>query len=184
MTQGIRTLVVLCFATSLLAACASTQVPANRGDMRAPETLYMAEWASNFRSDRLPQGFADEANAASCRAEPMAPAILALPTADPRELRDEPTLAPGDVLEVTVEDDELFSGAVIIGNNGTLSLRALPVVEAAGTTAPNLASELVRTLEAARGAASIGSTDSASASTCMITNAERTRSASTCPRLD
>lgn len=131
----------------LLSACASTTIPNNRGDLREPTSVYMSEWKSSFRAGLLPTGFAQNRNAERCTVSMLPEAIEAVPVALDRARLSQPILAPGDVLEITVEDDALFSGPVIISNSGSLKLRALPAVQASGISSEALSVDIAKALE-------------------------------------
>ncbi|NNU16503.1 hypothetical protein HK107_09245 [Parvularcula sp. ZS-1/3] len=141
----------LAFAALLptFAGCASVRLPENDFESAPGGSAYMAEWRSEYRRASLDRGWAEEANSASCVAEPLPADAAALPLVPSKELSAEPVLAPGDLLILSVEDDVLFSGSVVVAQDGTIGLRHAGPVAVAGLTLRAAGQEIEERLVAA-----------------------------------
>lgn len=116
--------------------CAAVRVPENAFETSGAQEPFMAEWRSDYRDSSLPSKWAAAENEATCTASVLPDALAAVPLADATTHPEGPRLAAGDMLRLTVEDDDLFSGNLVISASGTVALRHVGSVSLAGLSMP------------------------------------------------
>ncbi|MCQ8183956.1 polysaccharide biosynthesis/export family protein [Parvularcula maris] len=117
---------------SMICSCAASVVPKNGFEESEVSSAYMAEWRSDYRARRLPFGWAGVENTHGCKVQGLPEAVAALPFGRNHNQLGDPRLAPGDLLQLNVEDDTLFSGPVVVASDGTISLRHMAPIGVAG----------------------------------------------------
>lgn len=125
----------------LLAGCAAYKPPGNVEDVDAG-LGYQAEYRSAKDTRGDGRYYTSAAiNAESCKPEAAASRAL---------LPDVERLSPGDLVQVSVEDDQTISGRYEVSQDGTLRLMHVPSVQAKGLTVDSVEEEVRRQVVASK----------------------------------
>jgi polysaccharide export outer membrane protein len=132
-------IVVSLLATGLTACTTAMQAPHNFHDSGRGATPYMQERRPFDASIELAAAEVSALNQGTCRLPSTGQLTqdAAFTPVNPTTARDLP-LSPGDMVRLTIEDDELLSGNYVLSPAGRLAIPYLPAVQAAGFRASDL----------------------------------------------
>lgn len=141
--RTIKAVCILGLATTVLTGCGATRTVENREEV-GKGLSYQAQYRSNVstRTAALARN-SPQLNASKCTDDQGA---VSAAGAQHVILPDTELLSPGDMVFVTVAEDDAFNGSYEISQDGTLKLPHLPPLNATGRGVRSVEAELRRSL--------------------------------------
>lgn len=140
--KWLSTRVLIGFSVLALGGCSSTRSITNFEPV-AKGASYQAEYRSRLNSHARIIPASEQMNASKCTRQ-------ALITSDVPQLDQAELLTPGDLVDVSIGNDEVFNGKYEISGDGKLKLKDLVSVQAYGKTAPEVEASISKALVAGK----------------------------------
>jgi polysaccharide biosynthesis/export protein len=134
--------IYLCSVVVALTGCSASQTITNLEPISEGKG-YQAEYRARYQPDDIHiEPASNEMNMVKCAWQPIR-------GKKPMIVRDEERLSPGDIVEVTIGNDETLSGKYEVSVDGKIKVRGLSAVSAMGRTTTNVSEGISHALVAA-----------------------------------